>query len=64
MKILAVFVVGFVCGLFAPDVINPHFYKSAVHWANTPLVGSFDPVACGLVALVLVGIHFARAKYK
>lgn len=64
MKTLAVFAVGFVCGLFATDVINPNFTKMLSKWISTPLVGGFDPLALALIALVLTGIHFARAKYK
>ena len=64
MKALALLLIGFMAGLFAPDVINPHFPKMIVKWIGTPIVGGFDPLALALTALVLVGIHFARAKYK
>ena len=64
MKALALILIGFMAGLFAPDVINPHFPKMIVKWIGTPIVGGFDPLALALTALVLVGIHFARAKYK
>ena len=64
MKALALLLIGFMAGLFAPDVINPHFPKMAMKWIGTPIVGGFDPLALALTALVLVGIHFARAKYK
>lgn len=64
MKIFAVLIVGFVLGLFAPDVINPHFPKMVIKWMGSPVIGGFDPLALALIALLLTGIHFARAKYK
>ena len=64
MKALALLLIGFMGGLFAPDVINPHFPKLLTKWIGTPIVGGFDPLALALTALVFTGIYFARAKYK
>lgn len=54
MKILAVFIVGFVCGLFAPEIQHLHFPK---HF-------SVDPVVIVLALIAVWGISKARAKHK
>lgn len=64
MKALALLLIGFMAGLFAPDVINPHFPKMAMKWIGTPVIGGFDPLALALTALVFTGVYFARAKHK
>ena len=64
MKIFAIFIVGFVAGLFTPELTNPHLFKTVTHFVSKPLVGGLDPLALALIALVFTGIYFARAKYK
>ena len=64
MKALALLLIGFMAGLFAPDVINPHFPKMIVKWMGSPIVGGFDPLALAMTALAFAGIYFARAKHK
>lgn len=48
MKTLAVFIVGFVCGLFAPEIQHLHFPKHLI----------VDPVA------VLLGLVFVFAVWN
>lgn len=64
MKTMAVLIIGFVCGLFAPDVINPNFPKMIVKWMGSPIVGGLDPLALAITALAFAGVYFARAKHK
>ena len=52
MKIFAVLIVGFVLGLFAPEIQHFHFLKHI----------SVDPLAIAMIALVAWGISKARAK--
>ena len=63
MKALAVLIVGFVLGVFAPEFTNPHLSKLLKRFATTPVIAGLDPLALVLIALVLVGIHLARAKH-
>ena len=57
MKILAVFVVGFVLGLFAPEIQNLQNIQFPKHL-------TIDPVVIVLALIAFWGISKARAKHK
>lgn len=57
MKTLAVFIVGFVCGLFAPEIQHLQHIPFPKHF-------SVDPVVIVLALIAFWGISKARAKHK
>ena len=57
MKILAVFVVGFVLGLFAPEIQHLQHIQFPKHL-------TIDPVVIVLTLIAFWGISKARAKHK
>ena len=52
MKALAIFIVGFICGLFAPEIQHFHFPKHL----------TVDPVAVILGAIVVFAVWNMRGK--
>jgi predicted transporter len=59
MKTLAIVVFSFLAGIFAPELTSlQNLSLPKIH------LGSIDPLAVAMIALVAWGISKARAKHK